>query len=156
MVVCLQSSTFFFPQKAYRGKTYIGSGAFSKVFVQNDKAVKEIPLEWVTKAPANQAKIYNEISLQQRMSSSDHFPTFHGAFQDDEYIYLESDYISNGTLQKFVGYRLADDVLLRVFIDMASFVRDCHDRFIIHKDIKPANFLIDKRLQVYGTDLGLL
>ena len=38
---------------------------------------------------------------------------------------------------------------------MARCVMHCHDKNIVHLDVKPSNFLVDRRKQIKLTDFGV-
>ena len=84
----------------------------------------------------------------------------HETFEDEEHLYIVTEYIDGGELfdeiQRRISFpeELAGDVLRQIL----SSILYCHSKKIMHRDLKPENILIDtlkpKKLTVKVIDFG--
>ncbi|KZT70349.1 kinase-like protein [Daedalea quercina L-15889] len=117
----------------------------SKVFV----AVKRI---YVTSGPE---RIRNEISIMEDCRGCRHISQLITAFRQHDQVVAIMPYHRNIDFREY--YRvLPMDGIKAYFRCMFRALRDVHARAIIHRDVKPANFLFDPRTGI-GTlcDFGL-
>ena len=79
------------------------------------------------------------------------------SFQDIEYMYLVVDLMSGGDLRFHISRKTFTEDAVRFWIaELGCALRYIHGQGIIHRDVKPANFLYDPRTGI-GTlcDFGL-
>ncbi|KAI9508140.1 kinase-like protein [Russula earlei] len=117
----------------------------TKVFV----AVKRI---YVT---SNPERIRNEISILETCRGARHVSQLITAFRQDDQVVAIMPYLPHEDFRLF--YRTLPIAGIRTYFRcMFRALRDIHARGIIHRDVKPANFLFDPHRGV-GTlvDLGL-
>ena len=82
----------------------------------------------------------------------------YNVFSNEQRLYLILEYCQNGDLQQYInknGPVTSQKDLLRILKMMLSSLEYLEDQNIAHKDIKPANFLIDKNFRIKLTDFGL-
>ncbi|KAI0034368.1 kinase-like domain-containing protein, partial [Vararia minispora EC-137] len=116
-----------------------------RVFV----ALKRI---YVTSAPD---RIRNEISIMETCRGARYVSQIITAFRERDQIVLVLPYQRNDDFREFFRF-LPMEGIKAYFRCLFRALRDIHARCIIHRDVKPANFLFDPRMGV-GTlcDFGL-
>lgn len=150
-----------FTHKLFPQKKQIARGAKGGVYKWfNPDRKQNVILKHFPNKNIDDDKIIHEIHMNKYMFDSKRFPTFYGAFYNDEGVYLEQELIPGISLfmmQKECGNApMSETHTMRMFLDMCEFIKDCHSSGIIHRDIKLDNFVysnIDNC--VYGIDLGL-
>lgn len=138
---------------AYQIYEKIGNGGFGKVFravhVQGKQyALKQMP---IPRSSIEKEKILRELDLTLMMSHTKHGINVHDLFQEKGMVYLVLDYFPHGMI------RIADltEAEVRHIISNAlHYLGECHARTIVHRDVKPHNFLQGKK-EIIGIDLGV-
>jgi len=96
-----------------------------------------------------------EVEIQSRLIHPNVCRLF-GFFVDDIHAYLTLEYCANGMLYKLLREKkfFSEDRTVRYAIDIARALLYCHDRHIIHRDIKLENLLVDERGTIKLADFG--
>ena len=129
----------------------IGEGTFGKVFKAKNNKTNEliaikIQYKNISNVLKNEAKIYNLLSDVSGIPKVRNYGTEEG------FHYLVLD---------LLGPSIADMNLekldtIKYLIDAINLIKFVHDRKLIHRDIKPDNFLLcEKREKLYLIDFGL-
>ncbi|KZP00200.1 kinase-like protein [Calocera viscosa TUFC12733] len=125
----------FPPQKDSRGKAYV--------------AIKRI---YVTSSPT---RIENELLIMEELRGCRHVAQLMTAFREEDQVVAIMPFHRNQDFRSF--YRVLPLPKMRSYFQcLFRALKDIHARHIIHRDVKPANFLFDPTVEV-GTlcDFGL-
>ncbi|XP_036031901.1 sperm motility kinase 2B-like [Onychomys torridus] len=151
---CSDEETF---TAEYKMMMTLGRGQFSEV-----KRAFHIPtVSWVAvKILRNQKKyaslIKSEINIMKSLTHPNIIKLFH-VVQTRETTYLVMEHASEGDLLHHIldlGH-LEESKARRLFTQILHAVQYCHDNFIIHRDIKAQNILLDHKGNAKLCDFGL-
>ena len=140
----------------------IGTGSFGKVFLVQDKdknnklyAMKVLVKEKVILLD----QIKNTLTERKILENSKHpfISKLNFAFQDEEKLYLLTDFMPGGDLMhKLISYGKLDINIVKIYAsEILLALEYLHQRNIIFRDLKPENILIDKDGHLKLTDFGL-
>lgn len=138
----------------YSVRRLLGEGAMGRVYLAEDPvldrlvAVKVIAID---KQPDSQTKeeYLNRFALEARASAKLSHPsivTIFDAGNEHGLPWIAFEYVEGEQLQQLLEQTnlLAVDRVVSITLDMAAALHHAHHRAIIHRDVKPANILIDK------------
>ena len=138
----------------------LGSGAAGKVYLCKDQssseffAIKEINIE--------NRDILNRTMIEvENMKKLDHpyIVKYHTSFQADHKLYIVMEYIDGGDLMTYISERknhyLAEDQILKIFIQIVIALKYIHSHKILHRDLKPQNIFITRVGVVKIGDFGV-
>jgi serine/threonine-protein kinase len=107
-------------------------------------------------AAAYSARFVREAQAVARLSHP-HIVQVHDFGEQDEVAYLVMEFIEGRDLRSFFEarekFQLADAV--RVMAELLDALDFAHERGVIHRDVKPANVLLDPRRRVKLADFGV-
>ncbi|KAE9446098.1 hypothetical protein C3L33_22030, partial [Rhododendron williamsianum] len=139
--------------KRYTIGKLLGHGQFGYTYVGVDKfngdrvAVKKIDKNKMV-LPIAVEDVKREVKILQALAGHENVVQFHNAFEDDSYVYI--------VMEKDSRYSEKDAaVVVRQMLKVAA---ECHLHGLVHRDMKPENFLfkspkLDSPLK--ATDFGL-
>ncbi|OCH93323.1 Pkinase-domain-containing protein [Obba rivulosa] len=147
----------------------LGAGAYGAVYTARSASDKDLPpVDYAVKVllkadernPRRKDSQRQEVEFHDQMSAHPNVITFHGAMQDEHYIYLIMDHCPGGDLFRLIARDRVlarnDALIKRLFLQIIDAVETCHASSIFHRDLKPDNILVSEDLsQVYLTDFGL-
>ena len=144
----------------YRLDRLIGTGGFGQV--------------WEGFDPELQRVVAIKIPNTRRISSADEAATFleearkvaqlkhpgivpvHDVGRDGDYCFIISDYVDGGNLAERIAKRAMPwHEAARLVAEIARILHFAHQHGFIHRDVKPANILIDTKGTPFLTDFGI-
>ncbi|GLT82646.1 hypothetical protein SLE2022_010050 [Rubroshorea leprosula] len=155
-----------FDQRYTIGKL-LGHGQFGYTYVATDKAngdrvaVKKIDKNKMV-LPIAVEDVKREVKILQALTGHENVVQFYNAFEDECYVYIVMELCEGGELldrilaKKDSRYTEKDAaVVVRQMLKVAA---QCHLRGLVHRDMKPENFLFKSNREdspLKATDFGL-
>ncbi|ONK71789.1 uncharacterized protein A4U43_C04F12400 [Asparagus officinalis] len=145
----------------------LGHGQFGYTFVATDKsngdrvAVKRIDKNKMVRRIAVE-DVKREVKILQALKGHENIVHFHNAFEDDDYVYIVMELCEGGELldrilaKKDSRYTEKDAAI--VVRQMLKVAAECHLHGLVHRDMKPENFLFKSTKEdspLKATDFGL-
>ncbi|KAD6796090.1 hypothetical protein E3N88_06986 [Mikania micrantha] len=155
-----------FDQRYSIGKL-LGHGQFGYTYVATDKAngdrvaVKKIDKNKMI-LPVAVEDVKREVKILQALSGHENVVQFYNAFEDDSYVYIAMELCEGGELldrilsRKDSRYTEKDAAI--VVRQMLKVAAQCHLHGLVHRDMKPENFLFKSTKEdspLKATDFGL-
>jgi len=144
----------------------LGEGGMAAVYrafqpsVNRYVAVKVLP-QYFARDPQFAARFEREAQLLAQLQHPNILPVFDYGHANDEagagrYTYIAMPLIKGGSLEAFMHSQRLDHKAIRKVITQVGDALDyAHSLNLIHRDVKPANILIDERGNCLLTDFGL-
>ncbi|CAK7334273.1 unnamed protein product [Dovyalis caffra] len=145
----------------------LGHGQFGYTYVATDKAngdrvaVKRIEKNKMV-LPIAVEDVKREVKILEELTGHENVVQFHNAFEDDSYVYIVMELCEGGELldrilaKKDSRYTEKDAaVVVRQMLKVAA---ECHLHGLVHRDMKPENFLFKSTKEdcsLKATDFGL-
>ncbi|EAX97067.1 CAMK family protein kinase [Trichomonas vaginalis G3] len=139
-------------KKGFEFRDIIGAGGSGVVYRIYDPAYHcEFALKSIFRSKFNQS----EIDIMNKLEDSNLVRLYNYEFYEDS-VYLLMEYCPT-SLHDILRQkkRLSFEQLRKYSIGILKAVKACHSNKIAHKDIKPANFLIDQYDRIRLCDFGL-
>ncbi|CAI5469855.1 unnamed protein product [Closterium sp. Yama58-4] len=91
--------------------------------------------------------IEREIAALTHLEGCEGVTSLHGVFEDATSVFLVMDLCDSGDLFSLIADTdgVPEDESRQLFADVARAVKECHDRGVLHRDIKPDNVLLSLR-----------
>lgn len=90
--------------------------------------------------------IKDEIEIMLSLRGSLGVVYLHEVYQDEDNVYLVMELCTGGALLKSEGMgkgrKLSEQIVSRYIKDILQVLVICHARFIVHRDVKPGNFML--------------
>ena len=137
----------------------IGKGGYSHVhLVENKKTGRKYALKCAArfkKGRDRSERTYMEIKVLEKLKHKN-IIRLKGWFEDKETIYLVLEYISGKDCSKFFKHILPTKTQIKhIITQIIEALNYCHEKGIVHRDVKLENVLIDNKMNVKLTDFGL-
>ena len=138
----------------------LGSGAFGTVYLAHDSVLDrdvalKVPREAALENPEARARFLREPKAAAQLRHPHIVPVYDAGIAGDRY-YIASAYIEGRTLQQVIDRGRPDfHRAAEIVRDLAGALDYAHRMGVVHRDVKPANVMIDKTGQALLTDFGL-
>eukprot|EP00123_Amoebidium_parasiticum_P022814 comp9569_c0_seq1/m.4586 comp9569_c0_seq1/g.4586 ORF comp9569_c0_seq1/g.4586 comp9569_c0_seq1/m.4586 type:complete len:288 (-) comp9569_c0_seq1:327-1190(-) len=145
----------------YRIDSDLGVGCFSRVVSATDiETGQKVAVKIIFKEKSTPALVKGEIAALERTRGHPHIVQLYEVLEDRDHVYLVMEYCAEGNLHDFlVRHGAVPEALSRVwFLQLLTALRFCHDKGVVHRDVKNANvFLstVNGQLVVKLGDFGL-
>jgi serine/threonine protein kinase len=143
----------------YRLIERIGRGGMATVYkayqpsLDRYVAVKVLPT-YLAHDPDFAARFRREARAIAKLNHP-HILPVHDYGQEGELSYIVMRYVEGGTLKKILGQPLALDRTVDILSQIGDALDYAHQQDIIHRDVKPANVLLDRGRWALLSDFGL-
>jgi serine/threonine protein kinase len=153
-------------QNRYRIVSLLGRGGMGAVYRAWDTRLDvAVALKEMTPQPGLDPHTLNQLRQQFRQEATvlarldhPHLVRVTDFFEESGNAYLAMNFVEGESLDQRINHEGAlpeDQVLARVS-QLLDALQYCHDRNVIHRDIKPQNVIIDSNRQVELVDFGLV
>lgn len=137
----------------------IGKGNFAVVKLARHRITKtEVAIKIIDKSQldaSNLQKVYREVDIMKRLDHP-HIIKLYQVMETKNMIYIVSEYASKGEIFDYIARygRMAEQAARRKFWQILSAVEYCHERRIVHRDLKAENLLLDSNMNIKIADFG--
>ncbi|CAN6247354.1 unnamed protein product [Urochloa humidicola] len=145
----------------------LGHGQFGYTFAATDRlsgdrvAVKRIDKSKMTR-PVAVEDVKREVKILKALKGHENIVHFYNAFEDDSYVYIVMELCEGGELLDRIlakkNSRYSEKDAAVVVRQMLKVAAECHLRGLVHRDMKPENFLFKSNKEdspLKATDFGL-
>ncbi len=149
----------------YRIESQLGAGGMAVVFRARDEGLdRAVALKVLTPAMAGDAEFRERFIRESRAAARvdhPHIIPVHGAGESDGVLYLAMRFVSGGDLRSVIQREgpLSGERAAFLLSPVASALDAAHAAGLVHRDVKPANILIDtspgRPDHPYLSDFGL-
>jgi ABC-type branched-subunit amino acid transport system substrate-binding protein/DNA-binding beta-propeller fold protein YncE/predicted Ser/Thr protein kinase len=145
----------------YRVESLIGRGGMGVVYRATDLSLERpVALKLIAPELAEDEYFRSRFLREPRLAASlDHpnvIPIYEAGERNGQ-LYLAMRYVEGSDLKTLVERdgKLSPELSLRVLAQVADALDAAHRRGLVHRDVKPANVLLDENEHVYLTDFGI-
>ncbi|OHB72177.1 MAG: hypothetical protein A2V70_14640 [Planctomycetes bacterium RBG_13_63_9] len=138
----------------------LGAGAFGAVYRAHDplldrEVALKVPRAAVLERPEARARFLREPKAAAQLRHP-HIVPVYDAGRDGEHYYIASAYIEGHTLEEMIDHERPDfRRAAEIVRDLAEALDYAHRMGVVHRDVKPANIMIDGDGQAMLMDFGL-
>jgi ABC-type branched-subunit amino acid transport system substrate-binding protein/DNA-binding beta-propeller fold protein YncE len=145
----------------YLVESLIGRGGMGVVYRATDLSLgRPVALKLIAPELAQDARFRDRFLREPRLAASLEHPNvvpIHEAGEQDGQLYLAMRYVEGGDLSAVLARErtLRPERALAVLAQIADALDTAHRRGLVHRDVKPANVLLDEDEHAYLTDFGV-
>ncbi|XP_063172665.1 serine/threonine-protein kinase MARK2 isoform X8 [Candoia aspera] len=143
----------------YRLLKTIGKGNFAKVkLARHVLTGKEVAVKIIDKTQLNSSslqKLFREVRIMKVLNHPNIVKLFE-VIETDKTLYLIMEYASGGEVFDYLVAhgRMKEKEARAKFRQIVSAVQYCHQKFIVHRDLKAENLLLDADMNIKIADFG--
>src|SRR5262249_41032934 len=145
----------------YRITARIGSGSFGVVYqghddeLRRDVAIKVLRRRHISSMETSQAYLA-EARILADLDHRGIVPVYDVGRTDEGLCYLVTKLLAGNDLRKCIQYaRPSLGAAVQIVVRVAEALHHAHQRGLVHRDVKPANILLDAEGNPFLTDFGL-
>ncbi|KYB28374.1 MAP/microtubule affinity-regulating kinase 3-like Protein [Tribolium castaneum] len=137
----------------------IGKGNFAKVkLAKHVPTGKEVAIKIIDKTqlnPSSLQKLFREVRIMKMLDHPNIVKLFQ-VIETDKTLYLVMEYASGGEVFDYLVLhgRMKEKEARSKFRQIVSAVQYCHQKRIIHRDLKAENLLLDSEMNIKIADFG--
>nr|WOP32337.1 serine/threonine-protein kinase MARK2 isoform X10 [Galeruca daurica] len=137
----------------------IGKGNFAKVkLAKHVPTGKEVAIKIIDKtqlSPASLQKLFREVRIMKMLDHPNIVKLFQ-VIETEKTLYLVMEYASGGEVFDYLVLhgRMKEKEARAKFRQIVSAVQYCHQKRIIHRDLKAENLLLDSEMNIKIADFG--
>ncbi|CAB3360382.1 Hypothetical predicted protein [Cloeon dipterum] len=137
----------------------IGKGNFAVVKLARHRITKtEVAIKIIDKTQldaSNLQKVYREVAIMKQLDHP-HIIKLFQVMETKNMIYIVSEYASQGEIFEYIARhgRMPEREARRKFWQILSAVEYCHNRHVVHRDLKAENLLLDANMNIKIADFG--
>ncbi|MBA2630296.1 MAG: serine/threonine protein kinase, partial [Thermoleophilaceae bacterium] len=145
----------------HRLEEIIGRGGMGVVYRARDLTLdRVVALKVIAPEFAELPEFRDRFKRESRQAASIRHPnviSIYRAGEEGALLFITMDYVEGTDLKTFIGVRgrLDPRLAAEVVAQVAAGLEAAHTRGLVHRDVKPANVLIENQRQAYLTDFGL-
>ncbi|XP_056431699.1 serine/threonine-protein kinase MARK2 isoform X9 [Gadus chalcogrammus] len=143
----------------YRLLKTIGKGNFAKVkLARHILTGKEVAVKIIDKTQLNSSslqKLFREVRIMKMLNHPNIVKLFE-VIETEKTLYLVMEYASGGEVFDYLVAhgRMKEKEARAKFRQIVSAVQYCHQKFIVHRDLKAENLLLDADMNIKIADFG--
>lgn len=143
----------------YRLIKTIGKGNFAKVkLAKHIPTMKEVAIKIIDKTalnPSSLKKLFREVTIM-KMLDHPNIVKLYEVIDSSRTLYLVMEYASGGEVFDYLVAhgRMREKEARAKFRQIVSAVQYCHQKQIIHRDLKAENLLLDSEMNIKIADFG--
>lgn len=145
------------------------SSPYHQVYVNNRPSSRNSIKEsvWAVKksrhpytGPKDRLRKLNEVEILKVLGRAEHNVGFVDSWENDQHLYIQTEFCEEGTLDAFLGEmgakaRLDDFRIWKIMLELSQGLKHIHGCGFIHLDLKPANILISWEGILKIADFGM-
>ncbi|XP_050547807.1 serine/threonine-protein kinase SIK2-like [Daktulosphaira vitifoliae] len=137
----------------------IGKGNFAEVRLATHRLVRsEVAIKMIDKRKldaVNLEKVHREVDIMKQLDHP-HIIKLYQVMESKDMIYIISEYASQGEIFDYIAKygRMTEAAARKKFWQILSAVEYCHNRHVVHRDLKAENLLLDSHMNIKIADFG--
>ena len=145
----------------YRIEDLVGRGGMGVVYRATDLSLERpVALKLIAPELAEDERFRSRFLREPRLAASLDHPNvipIYEAGEHDGQLYLAMRFVEGSDLRTLLDAegKLAPERALEILAQVAGALDSAHRRALVHRDVKPANVLLDRDGHVYLTDFGI-